>query len=178
MKQHGDYLHLTTKPFRRGVSLTQGPKSWKDIPVLERLYPKDIRLTELQRPLSPKAAARKERLQRATSEPVKWNRTIDKGCTHWRVPHQADRYLQGRMSNSPVPRSVQLELAAELVRGWEAKGYAPQVSGEGTATKPISTGFEATAKRYTPGLDGDFHTTTTNAGYSRTPYGGFYTSFK
>lgn len=85
------------------------------------------------------------------------------------------------MSDEPISPEVQLRLALEVAKNWSKQKTmikGTKVVGIAVPTQLILSDRQVESKRYMPGLDGDFHSTTTSPGYGRTPYGGPYTSFK
>lgn len=102
--------------------------------------------------------------------------------SHWPLAEPFKCYLRPRMSDQPITQETQLNLALEAAKRWSKQKYkkGTKVVGSGTTAPQALIPSEklANTKRYVPGFDGDFHSTATNNGYGRTPYGGYYSSFK
>lgn len=103
--------------------------------------------------------------------------------SHWKLADPYQAHMRPKMTDEPISKEQQLLWAMNVTSGWSKQaekqgGAKRQIVGAPSATNLILSDQLLQSKRHMPGLDGDFHSTSTNSGYGRTPYGGYYTSFK
>merc|ERR1719265_15752 len=91
------------------------------------------------------------------------------------------RYLDPHMGDAPVSMSFHIESFARSVARPAPAPQAESLMRSRGGGAPMARPYKTTWSSLTQlpnGLVGDFHVHGTNPGFSRTPYGGFYTNYK